>query len=236
MDAYQRLFDAVDGERAVGESSACYMYFYDTAATIHAHIPDVQLIAVLRHPVERAYSHYRQAVMLGHETLSFREALEQQDKRRDANWRWHYQYEGQSRYYDQLLQYTKIFERGQLEIVFFEDLRDSPDKVMAQLWRFLHLEDRFSGVYTARNRTLGLRSSLAGRVYNGSPRVKRFARSVVPGIMRKGIGAAYRKLNYIKAPPPPMDRDVREMLTQRLRPQVLGLQEMQGRDLSDWLT
>ncbi len=47
-------------------------------------MPDVKLIALLRNPVDRTYSHYQHKVRVGKETLSFQEALEQEPIRLQA--------------------------------------------------------------------------------------------------------------------------------------------------------
>src|SRR5207248_10393615 len=44
-------------------------------------LPHVKLIVLLRNPVDRAYSQYYHAIELGHETLSFEEAIASEEER-----------------------------------------------------------------------------------------------------------------------------------------------------------
>ena len=57
---YQRRYEGWDGERYVGEATPGYMIWrHDPAVvaeTIHGIVPDVRLLAILRNPIDRAYS------------------------------------------------------------------------------------------------------------------------------------------------------------------------------------
>src|SRR5690606_12938329 len=55
---YLRLFENSRGFRAVGEGSVRYLYYKEAPARIHEKIPNVRLIAVLRNPIDRLYSHF----------------------------------------------------------------------------------------------------------------------------------------------------------------------------------
>ena len=66
---YQALFAEVVDEKAIGEASTGYFHSSRAAENIRRLIPDVKLIAVLRDPIERAYSTYLMAVRAGIEPL-----------------------------------------------------------------------------------------------------------------------------------------------------------------------
>ncbi|HMP97138.1 MAG TPA: sulfotransferase domain-containing protein [Kiritimatiellia bacterium] len=73
------------GQRPVGhitgENSSSYMYHPLVAERVKRHCPNAKFIVLLRNPTDRAYSHYRHSVRLGHETLKFRLALRMEPKR-----------------------------------------------------------------------------------------------------------------------------------------------------------
>lgn len=60
LESYRSHFADAEGEAMIGESTPGYlMYHHDPAATaarIHAHIPNVKLVAILRNPIDRAES------------------------------------------------------------------------------------------------------------------------------------------------------------------------------------
>ena len=58
-----------------GEAYPYYLYCPRVASRAAAVLPDARLIAVLRDPVERAYSEYRHKVRQGLEDLTFEDAL-----------------------------------------------------------------------------------------------------------------------------------------------------------------
>ena len=57
------------------------MFHPAVPARVAATIPDVSLIALLRDPVERAYSHYQMMSRTGREKLGFEEALAAEPER-----------------------------------------------------------------------------------------------------------------------------------------------------------
>src|SRR5690606_13433578 len=70
----KRHFSEANGKVA-GEASPHYMCFDKCASRIHEHFPDVKLVAVLRNPIDRAYSHYRMALRRKREDRTFEEAI-----------------------------------------------------------------------------------------------------------------------------------------------------------------
>jgi hypothetical protein len=64
-----------------GEASPYYLFHPLAAERVHATLPEVKLIVLLRDPVDRAFSHYRERVNAGTETLGFEEALEREPER-----------------------------------------------------------------------------------------------------------------------------------------------------------
>jgi hypothetical protein len=72
---------ATGGPVRVGEATPYYLFQPDVPRRVAALLPDARLIALLRDPVERAYSHYRHNVALGIETLSFEDAIDAEPER-----------------------------------------------------------------------------------------------------------------------------------------------------------
>ena len=56
--ADERLFTPKPGERVLGEASPLYIYVRETPGLVTDVIPDVKVVASLRHPVDRAWSHF----------------------------------------------------------------------------------------------------------------------------------------------------------------------------------
>ena len=58
---YMTFFDGARDEIAIGEASPSYLYLPGTAERIYQLLPNVKIIAILRNPVERAFSAYMHA-------------------------------------------------------------------------------------------------------------------------------------------------------------------------------
>jgi hypothetical protein len=133
-------------EPVVAEASTGYLFHPLAPERVKALLPTARLIALLRDPVERAYSHYQHEVALGREPLSFEEALDREGERLDGElermradpryfsyaW-WNYTYLARGRYAEQLERWYEIFPREQLLVVATEDLRNDPRATYARV-------------------------------------------------------------------------------------------------------
>ena len=79
--ARTRLAARVNGPVVTGEASPYYLYHPAAAARAHELIPNAKLIAVLRDPVMRTYSHWKERRRQSREPLSFIDALAAEDER-----------------------------------------------------------------------------------------------------------------------------------------------------------
>jgi hypothetical protein len=136
-----------------GEASPYYIFHPHAVSRIRKDLPDVKLIALLRNPVDRAYSHYWHQVRLGNEHLPFEAAIANEPKRlagemqkvedapsykSDVLVRHSYLMRGI--YADQLPRLFRHFPRSQVEILKSEDLFADPQGVFAHVTDFLGLE------------------------------------------------------------------------------------------------
>jgi|SRR5579872_6862655 len=138
-----------------GEASPYYLFHPLAAERLARDFPAVRIIVSLRDPIDRAYSHYKEAIHHGRETLSFEAALEAEDERvRGEAERIvaepgycsvaheHLAYLAQSRYLDVLPRWFSLFPRDQFHIMVSEDFYADPDRHVNEIWRFLGLPPR----------------------------------------------------------------------------------------------
>lgn len=134
LDWYFSLFLGAHAGQICGEASTCYSrwpYFGNVAGRIHEVLPDARFIYVMRHPVERAYSHYRHEIeerrMLDERyTISFEKALEEEPVIIDT-----------SLYRRQIEKFLDYYPREKVLLLFFEDLTNDPPMVLSQVETFL---------------------------------------------------------------------------------------------------
>jgi len=142
-DQYLRLFEAVDGERAIGESSSNYLCSAVAAERIKRQLPEARLVAILRDPVDRAVSMWSAWTADGREHLSFADAVaaERRGERTRGDLGRHYVEWGL--YGRQVARYLEHFAREQLHVVVYDDFDARPAEVMREIFAFLEVDPTF---------------------------------------------------------------------------------------------
>jgi hypothetical protein len=234
--AYQTLFEGVSGEAAIGEASPLYLHCQEAPERIKRYIPDARLVAVLRNPVERAYSAFLQRVQKGHEPLrDFALALQQEEARMADNWAPRWQTKGIGFYHAHLVRYYELFDSDQILVHLYEDLKTDPVIVVQSTYRFLGVDDAFAPDVSLRHNISGMPKSTTLQALVDTPNpLKAFLKPLVPGGLRRRVSVGVQKWNAT-GPPPPFEPEVREELIELYRADVLELQKLIGRDLSGWL-
>ncbi len=130
---YRRCFPQSgwkDGRRSItGEATPSYLFYPPVAKRMAGVVPQARLIALLRNPVDRTYSHYQMQVKRGTEPSTFEEAIEQQ----------HSPYVPRSIYVDQLLRWFEFFSKEQMLILKSEDFFERPVEILKVVLNFLDL-------------------------------------------------------------------------------------------------
>jgi GNAT superfamily N-acetyltransferase len=234
LEAYQRLFDDAPPDVAIGEASPLYLYSPDAPARIHAPLPDVRLIAILRNPVDQAYSHYLYARKEVIEPLpDFVAALDAQEARRAAHWQPLFQYTAFARYHVQLRRYLEHFSRDRIRLYLYEDFAADPLRVTQDIFRFIGVDDSFVPDVSYRANPGGIpRSELWQSVVMRPNAASKFIGSLLPEAARRRVRDALARANTTREE---MPVDARLRLQKDLRGDILGLQDLIGRDLSSWL-
>ena len=204
IDSYAAHFADAPDDAVCGESSPEYLYFPEAGDRIAEALPDARLIAILRDPVERAWSHYWFNVRRGREWLSFEEALDREPERiadrADAKSRPWYSYVDRGRYVEQLRRFETLFGREQLLVVLLDDLRADPAGTMETV--FAHIELESDGVDTRivpeRNRLVRPRSRRLHRLSSSASSWGRQAGTPLHQAARAGA-ALVRSLNMSTA-------------------------------------
>ena len=83
---YLALFAAARADQVAGEASTSYLWDPESGGRIHSVAPGARIIAMLRDPVERAWSHYLNDVREGVETRSFDQAISEDAANPDGRW------------------------------------------------------------------------------------------------------------------------------------------------------
>lgn len=138
-----------------GEASPNYLYDPRVAARVAELLPNCRVIMLLRDPVERAYSHYKERVRAGVEDLSFEDALAAEPERlagesaRMAENPYYYSrpydyyaYRDRGLYAPQIRRWQDHVPADRLLMLRSEDFYDDPASIFTQVTDFLGLPDR----------------------------------------------------------------------------------------------
>lgn len=228
-DQYSRLYEDAPEGKIRGEASTSYLYSERAPKAILKHNPDTRLIAILRNPVERAFSHYTMALKYGYTTDDFLTALKKDQAKKEKGWGQSELFLELGHYDEQIERYYHYFPREQIHIVIYEEWRVQPQKTMNGITGFLKttplkLPERktYNVGETPRfalvNRwihQLGLRQYLADRL---------------PPTLKKNMRSWYLKPKAADM----MTAEARVWLQQYYTPRINKLEELLGRDLDIW--
>jgi hypothetical protein len=145
-------FAQAAGELRWGTVTPRYMEHSQIPDRIHAVMPEVRLVAILRNPIDRALSQYRQQVRRGKEERSFDHAVREQMNAEHAQrirvldppevaTEDTYVIRGE---YNRILHgFLATFPREQLLVEFTEDLDSEPETVLQRVFAHLDVDDEF---------------------------------------------------------------------------------------------
>ncbi|MFL6021612.1 MAG: sulfotransferase family protein [Gaiellaceae bacterium] len=144
----------------VGEASPSYLFHPLAPQRVAQLLPNARLIALLRNPVDRAFSHYQHEVSLGREPLTFEQAIEREETRMRGElermladpayfsepW-WNYTYVARGRYAEQLARWFEAFPREQLLVLLTEELAQDTPAAYRRVLDFLGVDQHALSSY-----------------------------------------------------------------------------------------
>lgn len=154
---YSRRHFGNEDERLWGKATPQYLCDKHAPERIKALMPEVKLIAILRDPIERTWSHYQMGVRRETETRDFDTAVDELlqpsalNRGRELPVPTHelgHESEGDfylswSEYGRLLQRYTQLFDSRQILILYTEDLKRDPAGTLDRVLGFLGLEAGF---------------------------------------------------------------------------------------------
>jgi hypothetical protein len=238
IDTYYELFSDVKTESAIGEASPTYIHQPRAAERIYHYIPHVKLIAILRHPADRAFSAYMHVVRDNREQEhDFARALQLEDTRVAQNWGpiWHYARIGY--YYEHLRHYYARFPKEQIKIYLYDEFREAPHTVLRDIYHFLDVDTNFQADTQYRANVSGTHKNqfvafFINTFFNSPNPVRFIARQLLPEELRWRFTTRVRNRNLVRHTIP---SHIRNMLIDQFREDILKLEDLINRDLSHWL-
>lgn len=232
LSEYEQLFQGSSNYAAIGDVSPEYMTSPVAARAIKNSVPHARLIAILRNPVERAYSDFLMYRRDGKEPLAdFAKALEVQAERA-SKWDPTGFYVSTGFYGEQLARYFELFPAAQIKVYDLEDLQSSATRTLSHIFDFLGVDS----TYVPRDLEVYNRSGVApnllvNTLFRYKSQIAPLARLLVPGKFRTAI----RRKFEAGLSKPPLQPEARRTLVETYRADVNLLEKLTGQSFRHWL-
>jgi hypothetical protein len=241
---YLRLFEGRDGEPAAGEASPSYLWDEEAPWRIKKAVPEAKIIAILRHPVDRALSDYAQTVRWEGETLPLLEALKQGHYAQPKTYGITRLYVDLGFYAEQVRRYLEAFGEGRVRIFLYEDLERDPGALLRSVLEFLDVDPGYAdsvetdvqyNKYSIPKE--GPLARVAEKVLKSrtfrSPQFRALRMRLIPDAKLRFRIRQF--LRFREDAKPEMDPESRRFLMNLYREDIRELQGLIGRDLEHWL-
>lgn len=252
---WDRYFAACyGGEQIVGEATPWYLHIPYVADRIYQYNPEAKFVAILRNPVDRAFSEWWMAFTAGVEHLPFEKAialnLESLGRQVDLlgeiaesarQWRiLRRQMSGpmpnivarprsylQNGYYAlQLEQYLHRFSADRVLILLFDDLVSEPEDVTRRVWAFLGLNP---DVPLTDKEPRNVASGYTGGILLNTLR-RVGAGKLLPVRVKRSIV----RMLKTAGPKPHLTKEMQKLLVEHYYEHNRHLERIIGRDLRHW--
>jgi hypothetical protein len=228
---YEACFQNVKGENAIGEVSPLYLYVPKACERIKHYVPHAKMFAILRNPVDRAYSSFLHLIRDGREShADFAQALRAEERYIRDGYAPLWYYRDLGFYYDQVKRYFDAFGGDQVRVYLYEDFKADPVAFVQNMCRVLEVDDTFVPDVSRKWNVSGVPKSHAlHRMLS--------AKNVLTSVLERIPGGSWlrSRLRYGNLRKPPLPEALRQELIATFREDIQKLQELLERDLSIWL-
>ncbi len=226
--SYRKLFRGASQQRALGEASTSYLWDEKVPARIKAVVPEAKIIAMLREPVARAFSHYLNTLREGMESRPFLQALKEDHAKPRKGWGVSHLYVELGLYAEQVQRYFASFAEKNVLILFFEEFSADTNSALRQVWDFLELTPPPSGAdeyQVVHNPYLAPRSVVSQTIL-GTPALRAMGRMLPKPLREFGRD----RLLFRREKKPALDPAARDFLRGIYEPDRTRLAEMMKRN------
>jgi hypothetical protein len=235
---YAALFAGARDDQVRGESTPFYLWSRTAHRRIGEALPDVKIIAVVRDPVDRAYSNWMHLWSDGLEPVAdFRRAFDLQDDRADRGYAPFWRYRELGLYGEQLEHLLQHVPSERVLVMRYRALVDEPAVAVDTACRFLGIrEGQVASIPRDNARTYaepGWRTAALGPVVRAGATLGQF---VPPQVWRRLSVPLVAGLSGRGGHRPHLDPAQRAELIQVFADDIALLSELTGEDFRDWLS
>lgn len=235
-EEYISLFDSVKDEKAIGESTVLYLYYYNhSIKNIKKYLgEDVKIIIMLRNPVDRAYSAFHHVSRGFKEQYTFEKALEMEEGRLDFDPHLTpmVMYKDMGMYSEMVRAFKNSFKN--VHIILYEDFRDNTEKEMIKTFDFLDLTNDENIDFITRHNVGGKRwkNKYMKYIFMKTNWFKSLLKILIPKKIRYSLRKKMVNISTKKVVE--MNMNTRQKLKSDFKEDVQKLSKIINRDVTYW--
>ena len=219
---YHAFFNPTRQTKILGEGSTSYTKESPTetrriSEAIYQYNPEMKLIYLMRHPMERIISHWVHEYERGRINCSLVDALHQYQPLINT-----------SRYHSQIKPYLDLFGPQRIHLLMFEDLVNFQHESLASVLEFLDLKAIAPLPIAHRNRSYVQHNQHIK--YDHPNLAYRIIRRLAPNLWQKIIQNDSRAIHH----KPNIETDVQKRILEALQTEINEIEALISKDLSHW--
>ena len=227
LDAYKLQFEGATDAKILGEGSVSYLYYPKVPVKIKEYNPSSKIIIMLRHPVDRAYSHYLMDYRMGLIDVSFEEVMN--GKGIEANKVFYQQCIELGFYYAQVKRYLDVFGASNVHLIEYESFKSNTSEEMQKVFEFIDIDLDFSPkINKVHNRFLMPSNNYLKKLY-----AQVWLRKVLVFILPNNVVEKVKGV-FFKQSKPKLSSVLRNQLLEIYAEDISQLEKILNLDLSEW--
>jgi hypothetical protein len=237
-DDYRALFSAATADQVVGEASPTYLYADHVPGVVARHCPDARIIASLRQPVDRAFSHLTMANGGRPVTVDdLRRSLEDEAMHPRTALQDKADYLRPGFYALHLARWLERFGPERVHTFRYELLAQDTAQVVAGIHRFLGVDPSFTPDVSVRYLQSGhfSKASITRATRRVMPYAQRFVRRLPDGVGHRLAKLRARVREAERTPTGLTPTERTELTARYYADDIAALQDLTGDDYGSWL-
>ena len=229
IDLYEDLFDQKKGV-VYGESSVSYLFYENVPENLKSYNSNAKIIIMLRNPIDRAFSHYLMDYRLGLVSDSFEDIINKKSNHKKAHL-FYQQYIEVSEYSKQIQRYFKVFDKGNILIVDYDNFKIDVAGTVNEVYHFLNISTEFVADVNTQYNTFTLPKNKGIRLVYSFV----FLRKTLTFIFPKSLVKIIRRFLFKTDKKPKLLKETRNQLKQFFSDDVRRLSGLLAQDFSKWI-
>ncbi len=233
FEQYSSLFEDVNNEIAIGEISPNYLFHHHSSVgQIKRYVPNAKLIAILRNPVDRAISDYLMHVREAQSNTPLKEQIEYKAHKSFVILKGYY--------YQQVKHYFEAFNREQISIFLYDDLRKDSQKFMQEIYKTIGVNPDFEADTSQKFQMAQIpKNEGINKLLVKKNPIRSLAATLLKPLFseekRQKIRSFLISINAKSKEEMDSFDEEKQLLLNLYREDILKLQDLIDRDLSAWL-